>query len=580
MSDSNDIKRYAYLVYVDANNNHNKFYEITEHNDFTVSVKYGRVGNTPSEKIYGRNKTFDSLLNIKLEKGYTDETANHAQIITDKQDRMKAELSYKPIEDEDVQELMTSLISASRDFFQKNYEIKSCDITPKMISEAENDINDLVEIAYENTPNKLFNFNNTLQILFKDIPRKMNNVSDYLATSENDFDRILQREIDMLDNIRGQVELAKADLQNENPNQTILEKIGVSVRPVTYKEEDQIMAHLGVDYNKMPMESRYMGAFAVENSTTRAAYNEYKKERHIDAKGVRLFYHGSKEENWYSIMKTGLSLNPNASKTGSMFGVGLYFAPELRKSANYMDTYSSVWNKGATKDYGYCGVYAVALGKCFQPTRPSSQYDEAFVRSKGCDSLFAGKKNPYLNLKNDEYVVFNKDACTIKYLMKIDAAEARAMVYNVNRKVLRDEISKGFSTVTKIPNGLRAELAIENLNEDAQAEINKLTERFDATHIYFDYNNANDKISISISDINDERMDIYPVITSYDYKFLTRELKKSFAESEKDWKNIVKVSEQYPLNRVVAEKDRIVPLNDEIDDNDNQTVKVQTLGKE
>jgi len=42
-------------------------------------------------------------------------------------------------------------------------------------------------------------------------------------------------------------------------------------------------------------------------------------------KDVRLFWHGSRNENWWSIINTGLVLRPtNAVITGKMFGYGIY----------------------------------------------------------------------------------------------------------------------------------------------------------------------------------------------------------------------------------------------------------------
>ena len=42
------MKDYAYLLFVDEINNHNKYYEITLNDDNSIDVNYGRVGNTPA----------------------------------------------------------------------------------------------------------------------------------------------------------------------------------------------------------------------------------------------------------------------------------------------------------------------------------------------------------------------------------------------------------------------------------------------------------------------------------------------------------------------------------------------------
>jgi hypothetical protein len=45
----------------------------------------------------------------------------------------------------------------------------------------------------------------------------------------------------------------------------------------------------------------------------------------------RLYWHGSRNENWFNIMQTGLLIRPSgAVHTGSMFGDGIYLLIRLR----------------------------------------------------------------------------------------------------------------------------------------------------------------------------------------------------------------------------------------------------------
>ena len=50
---------------------------------------------------------------------------------------------------------------------------------------------------------------------------------------------------------------------------------------------------------------------------------------------IQQLWHGSRNENWLSIIKNGLQINPNAKITGKMFGKGIYFAPNPKKSYGY-----------------------------------------------------------------------------------------------------------------------------------------------------------------------------------------------------------------------------------------------------
>lgn len=551
---------YAYLVMVNGScgSNNNKFYEITENSDGSLDVKYGRIGKGERFQHYEHNeRTFYGLMDEKLRKGYEDKTALHTKVSVNETSKSR-EMSCKPVEDKDVQEFLDLIISASREFFSQNYIIKPTDITEKMVSEAQKDLYALSEIALNpNKPCSLYYFNKKLEELFSDVPRRMGRVSDYLAASERDFDRIIERETDMLNNVKGNLAKTKEPSRNINDNQTVLEMYGLSARPVTYREEDQIVAHLGRDYSGNSVESRYIKAFAVENSETRAAFEAYKAEKNISGSGVKLLYHGTKTENVYSIMKTGLCLNPNASVTGKMFGQGIYFASDSRKSANYADIKGSIWRKGSSNDVGVLLVCSVALGNTY---KPNYVLGAAFCESnlpKGKDSVYASKHNPNLGLKNDEYIVYNEAACTIKYILEISPSNVRNKSYNLDRSMLRDKLADGFNTLEKTPDGLRAELEVEKLSPLVQSVITtQLADNF--SHLYFDLNSKNDRLSISIENIDGTSATLYPDITSDDYAFLAREMKKTFAASEKEWNKIKENSNEYLTGEIVLSKDGIV----------------------
>jgi poly [ADP-ribose] polymerase len=75
---------------------------------------------------------------------------------------------------------------------------------------------------------------------------------------------------------------------------------------------------------------------------------------------TKLFFHGSRNENFWNILKNGLKLNPKAKITGKMLGSGLYFANKAAKSINYTSLRGSYWS-GGTSDIGYMAVFAVAM---------------------------------------------------------------------------------------------------------------------------------------------------------------------------------------------------------------------------
>lgn len=71
-------------------------------------------------------------------------------------------------------------------------------------------------------------FNRLLIELFSVLPRQMGQVQNYLASSANDMGKIVQREQDLLDVMRGQVAIPVAKKTNENgAAQTMVVVIGL-----------------------------------------------------------------------------------------------------------------------------------------------------------------------------------------------------------------------------------------------------------------------------------------------------------------------------------------------------------------
>ena len=236
-----------------------------------------------------------------MNKRYEDRTALHSTKEINKE--TKDILSYKPIEDKDINEVFNLFISSSAQFMKDNYTVTAEKITEKMIKEAERDLNTLNIIASSNSSTKMYEFNRTLQELFTDIPRKMNRVSDNLAKKESDFEKIIQNEKDMIDNVRGIVMKSKTNDTEKNNNMTVLEAFDLKVRKITYDEEDKIINSLGYDYNGTKVENRYLRAFAIENTKTQKAFEQYIEINGIKKDQIIQSFHGSKVENWASILK-------------------------------------------------------------------------------------------------------------------------------------------------------------------------------------------------------------------------------------------------------------------------------------
>ena len=304
---------YKYLVMV-TSDNHNKYYEmIPEGSSFTV--KYGRVGASPQVRSYSEYE-FDRKYNEKLKKGYIDQTDLRKDLIQISKNESKSK--YLPIQDKEIKELIDYLQKVARQKIADNYTISTEKVTQAMIDEAQGVLNELANIYEEDISDKQKQFNDLLLKLFNILPRKMSYVSEYLANNDKKetFAKIYSREQELLNVMKGQViqqtKQEETEIQEE-PTQTILEANGLILEPINEEDKKIILKELG------EIKDKFYKAWRVTNKVTRERFeNEIMQSNN---KTTKLLWHGSKNENWFSIMSNGLLLNPNAVITGKMFRV-------------------------------------------------------------------------------------------------------------------------------------------------------------------------------------------------------------------------------------------------------------------
>lgn len=391
----------AELIMVTANNN-NKFYSMAEQPDGTFHVRYGRVGQSEQHASYPMSK-WNAKYNEKIRKGYKDVTALRAENPSgDDEDN-----EYKPIENKSIASLVRELLSRARNMVRKNYRILAVSVTPAMVDEAQAILDSLSSIK------TLRQFNDTLTELFSVIPRSMGHVTDYLAHSADDFPKIIQREQDLLDTMAGQVVTQVAKQETENVAETtILEANGITMKPATKKDKELIRGLLGRNANMLDE------AWVVTNKKTQKAYNARMKKKPIKE---LLLWHGSRTENWWSILCSGLKLRPsNVAINGKMFGYGIYFAPSAQKSLGYTSLQGSYW-AGGSDNHGYMAVMEVAYGTPLDIHSwhgwESSLTKENLAKcapNADCVHAHAGQ-----SLRNDEIIVYDEAQVTIKYLVRL-----------------------------------------------------------------------------------------------------------------------------------------------------------------
>jgi poly [ADP-ribose] polymerase len=402
------MSKVARLILVSAQNN-NKFYNMTEKDEELV-VEYGRVDSSKTTRRYPL-RMWDKKYNEKLRKGYKDVTAFRLK---------KESTDFTAISDDKIAAIVNELQAYANKSIQNNYSVSSESVTQAQVDEAQKVLNVLADLSQDD----MFSFtadsdevNKYLLDLYQIIPRKMRRVQDYLIDAHIDMSsmkNILLSEQATLDVMKGQVHVSQARQQNDGENaSTILNALGLDIQTITSTEEKLIKKELG------EIDHKFRKGFKITNKQTDKRFFDFVEKR--KNKTIKLFWHGSRNENWWNILDTGLILRPtNVITTGSMYGKGLYMADKARKSYGYTSCRGSYWARGSS-DKGFMSLYEVHIGNPLKEKHHRSwmyNLTEEKLKEKGdYDSFFAVGG---ADLINNEYIIYNEAQCTIRYLVEVD----------------------------------------------------------------------------------------------------------------------------------------------------------------
>lgn len=383
------------LICVTPNNN-NKFYDMEDLGNGSFKVTYGRVGGSETVLTYS-SRDWDKKYNEKIKKGYIDISESLSQ------DIKKAGLE---IEDKDVKELISFLISCAKQSIKNNYEISLDNVSDIQI----NKVQDLLDSLSKRDDLTLTEVNNVLRDIYTTIPRKMQDTRNYFLNN-NTFN--IQRVLELLQEEQNRLDTLKSQVNINNQSKTIeaitLDTLGFNCRLATEEEREFIAKNTDFRVNNQKI-------FRITNKETEKLFNPDKLK-------TRLLYHGSRNENFLSILQTGLKIRPKGvTTTGSMFGDGIYAANKARKSIGYTSLRGSYWASGSSNK-AYLAIFEFATGKEWN-LLDNQKYsywmgriDEQEVKEHNCNSVFA---KGGADLKNDEYIVYNSNQCTIRYLIELN----------------------------------------------------------------------------------------------------------------------------------------------------------------
>ena len=418
-----------YLIMVEGCDNHNKFYRMVPNDDgCTWTAVYGRVGTNGVKRSYHMSQ-WDSKYDEKVRKGYKDMTNFHMVA-----GNSTISSQFDPIPDAVIRKVVDNLLKWADEVIKGNYTVSAESVNKDAIRNAQKLINSLSDI-YTTSCNKngiadttVYRFNRVLEELFVRIPRRMSDVDEFKAKTVRDFKEIIEREQRLLDVMSSRVNSFTGDDDDDNASaatstngKTILDAVGLEIRRCDDKEKNMIKSHLDADTQRL-----FKDCYHVVNKRTREKFDNYVKTNKI--KNVRYYYHGSRNENYWSILKQGLKLRPSqrVTRAGAMFGYGLYFAPKAKKSCGYTSLPFAYWSNRTGSNQGsnhtaMLTVFKVAMGKKYDLQAYSpivSKWNEKDCKKAGYDSVYA---HAGVSLQNDEAIVYNEDACTISYLIELCA---------------------------------------------------------------------------------------------------------------------------------------------------------------
>ena len=319
-----------------------------------------------------------------------------------------------------VREIIKRLWDYANKTIQSAYSVRAEAVTQAMIDAAQEKI-DYIAANYKNW--SVEEFNKNLNELFIIVPRKMKRVSDCLVSDSSEYDKKLSEEQSLLDTMAGQVYKPKAKIADTDSeikaSESILQKMGITMEEATKEDIAKIKKAMGDSAGK------FYKAWRVTNLETEERYQKFTSENNIG--NVKLFCHGSRNQNWFNILKMGLKIRPaGVITTGLMFGKGAYFSNSekyhggVAKSIGYTSL-GGYW----TRDYQNCGFLAffdVAIGDSVNAYSFDSKYYSYNLERLKKDNPKAWSLWAHGNtsmLRNDEIITYTTKQSTIRYLVEI-----------------------------------------------------------------------------------------------------------------------------------------------------------------
>jgi poly [ADP-ribose] polymerase len=434
------IQEKAMLIFTDAKNNNNKFYELILHDSGNIDARWGRVGSEGQNKSYGGGKhEFDSIIRAKKAKGY--EPTKTIQVNVNATPAAQSKTALAEAAKRDI--LGDNATNASK---QSSVLIKLVDRLTEMnrhqIMVASNGNIQIDESGLITTPlgmvtattidearilltkmekfvaKQTFGSNtyiDSLEQYLRLIPQKVPHRRGWYETFFTEHTSLISQN-SFLDQLEGSIDIYKTKEQAALQQQGIIQPDKVFKTRIELVEDLDIIKKIQKYYNSTKNSShecahlKLKNVYTIFNDDWTANFETASKK----IGNIQHYWHGTRAFNVLSIFKNGLIIPKSGGSyhiTGRLFGDGLYFSDQSSKSLNYSYGF---WDGGKRDHNCFMFLADVAMGKAYTPAYKG---DKPYP-VKGHDSVFAiGGKSGVLN---NEMIVYNVGQANLKYLCEFD----------------------------------------------------------------------------------------------------------------------------------------------------------------
>lgn len=381
-----------------------KFYEM-EHSpgQGQIMAKYGPFeGHRGARgKVFYPSWLYWIRYAEKLSKGYRDRSREYLGEKIGRTARQQEE-GWTAALSTASERLYATLLAMAEGCCRENLRC-GVDVTAEMAREARRCVNNMA------MSKDIAKFNRWVRALIEVSPRSAHTVSAFFAKSEADFAKIVQREEGLVAAMEAVASSKRASKSKPGAARSF-EDLGIRVEEVSLDDAPLVRESL----SGVPL-AKVRRVYEVTPKEQRARYEQYRASRGIADDAVRHLWHGSRNENWASIVERSLLLNPaGAVRTGSMFGAGIYFAPKCEKSWNYTSFRGTYWASGRS-DTAFMGLFECAYGDPYV-VQSAGNYSlsDLDAQGKDCVHAYAGCSG----LRNEEIVFYSESAMCIRYLVE------------------------------------------------------------------------------------------------------------------------------------------------------------------